>query len=205
VSKIPEVLYRGDRAARRCPNGSLVYVSGYKSMGLHTNLICGGQSNAVARLGLRAAVAQHIRGWATSHFLSFSKNLGTAEFFAKKCDPSKQLYPHQDEGWEAVIFELHKTDWTWTSHALGIYIGSQPTNQQKNGYIALLDNVTLLSILAQQNAGQFAAELSLATSEKEWLVIPLDPINLGIGATGLTAQLLPGAVHAKTYLYDPTN
>lgn len=194
LKNLPKTLYRGDQAKRVSHSGQSAMVDQYISQGLFTNLIFNGNPLAVSRSGIQSSVVQHINGWSTSHYLSFSTDIRIARIFAAGLT-SKNLNPTYNPKWDAVIFSLDLTKLQWQLKSIGIYVGTYTFNSGPayfNGVtqVALIDCVTLLTTLISNGQNQYLSELSLARNDNEWLIIPLDPLPPGPNShIGYSAQL----------------
>lgn len=203
----PSVLYRGDQATRyNRKNGTSLMVDKYKAYGLHTNLMCGGNPLEVSRDGIAPTVTKHINGWDKSHYLSFSEDQATAEAFAGGMTRRQLVHP-QGASWEAAIFSFDVSQMTWTRMIDHVYFGEKfvPTAPQyfPGGItrLALIDCVSLLRTQIQIGKSNAMHELSLAHHDKEWLIIPLDPLPPGapFNHMGCSSALLPDLVSGTHY------
>lgn len=203
LKNLPTILYRGDQSARVHPvTGQSVLVHQYNTHGLLTNLSFGGNPLAVANTGIQATISQHIAGWAHSHYLSFSSDSAIARTFA--IGPTKKtLMPTYNQSWDAVVFNFDILQMTWSIKSLGVYIGTKAANGPPyfNGVttVALIDCVLILSSLVAAGQTQFQLELTLAQQNKEWLLIPLDPMPPGtfshIGYSAILQRCLISGNH----------
>lgn len=203
LKNLPTILYRGDQSTRVHPvTKQSALVHQYNAHGLLANLAFGGNPLAIASAGIQTTISQHIAGWAHSHYLSFSSDLAIAQTFAIG-HTGKALAPTYNQSWDAVVFSFDISQMTWSIKSLGVYIGTRAVNGPPyfNGVttVALIDCVLILSALVAAGQTQFQLELTLAQQDKEWLIMPLDPMPPGtfshIGYSAILQRCLISGNH----------
>jgi hypothetical protein len=182
-STFPKILYRGDsdKEDNRLLRTTL------KSLYLCTNLIKGGNGSVIFKEPLVELVKAHINGWGKTHFLSFSESEDTATEYGSH---GLNLQYNDPDRVNYALLKFHPDKvLKWQGKNDGVYKGYYSSSMIKfpNGcWLYLIDTVTYLK--ANIHLGT-AAQLSLATGDKEWLILPANAELFNNGVVEYSTQL----------------
>lgn len=195
--EIPEYLRRGDVSKRYLVdsnlqksieitnNDILLQEECLFSDFIHTNMINGGNPNDIYK-PLEQLLVKHIdKGWPKTHFLSTTDKLKIARKYALHFDDADKaneyfdnyLYkcsPSKGDDWKYLIAKicLKNVDFKETENS-GVYLGCYYNNEIHS---MLLINV--IKAISEHNSEAYKK----AKEDKEWLILPLDQIEVGISA-----------------------
>lgn len=178
---VDKYLYRGDSDRNSVRNLRTTAPHGY----LMTNLNNGGHGRTIDEQPLIDLINRHItKGWNTTHFLSFSEDEDTAFGFGMNSldfeteEREKYIESPWNENWEFAISRINLSDMRLKELSNGVYEGRYKTLNQLYASVVPESRMILIDVVKfLADFDGFELTKSLSLNEKEWLILPANPIK----------------------------